>query len=142
VTPGTITDGTHPLQFVPPANANWEMQAVLFLFTATATILPEVTVSVGAQGAGSYGCLQIDQTGATTSSRVTLDGTWLANVSTTTFSIPAGGLPAANTPYMCYITIRGRSGATPAAIQLQLASETAGSQVKALAGSQLRFKQT
>jgi hypothetical protein len=135
----TITDGTTPLSFTPPANSNWEA-AVLLIQTATATVLPEVGVSVSAQGAGSYGCLQIDQTGATTTTRVTLDGTWTTGAGT--FNMAAGGVAAANTPYMCFVTMRGRSGASPAAIALTCASETAATAVKVLTGSQLRYKTT
>jgi hypothetical protein len=140
VTFNTITDGTTPLTFTPPANSNWEAVAVLLIQTATATVLPEVGVSVSAQGAGSYGALQIDQTGATTATRVTLDGTWTTGAGT--FNMAAGGVAAANTPYLCYVTLRGRSGASPAAITLTCASETAGTAVKVLTGSQLRFKTT
>jgi hypothetical protein len=133
-----VTDGTNILKFTPAANSAYECQAVLLLQTATATILPRLGVHVLAQGAGSYGSAQIDQTGATTATRVTADGTW--TTAAVDIQIAAGGFAAANTPYMAYVTIRGFSGASPAAISIQLASETAGTSVRVLKGSQLRYK--
>jgi hypothetical protein len=135
-----ITDGTTTLTFTPTASGPFEMQAVLLLSTATATVLPRVGIHVLAQGAGSYGAAQIDQTGATVTSRVTTDGTWITGA--VDIQVAAGGFAAANTPYLCYVTIRGGAGSSPAAISLQIASETAGTNVSVKRGSQMRYKNT
>jgi hypothetical protein len=134
-----ITDGTTALSYTPPANSNYEIQAVLLIQTATATNLPRVQVNVAAQGTGALGCVQIDQTGATAAARVTADGSYTTTAATV--ATAAGDLPAANTPYMCFITIRGRSGPSPAAIKLQAACETAAANACFVkAGSQMRTK--
>jgi hypothetical protein len=134
VTFNTITGFT----FTPTANTNFEVQAAIMLQTATATVLPELQVSIGAGQA--YGCVQIDQTGATVTTRVVQDGTFTTGA--VNIAVPAGGFAAANTPYLAYVTIRGRSGASPGAISIQLASETAGTAVLAKTGSQMRYKLT
>jgi hypothetical protein len=79
----------------------------------------------------------IDQTGATTATRVTADGT--LTTSAGNIQVPAGGLPA-TTDYLATIIIAGRAGASPQAINVQLASETAGTAVKAMQGSELRSR--
>ncbi|MEO5972430.1 MAG: hypothetical protein ABIP91_03600, partial [Sphingomicrobium sp.] len=135
----TITDGTSPLTYTPPASSNFELHAVLLIQTATATNLPRIGVAVAAQGAGALGCVQIDQTGASATTRVTADGSF----TTTAINVQtaAGDLPAANSPYMCFITVRGKSGAAPAAINLQMACETAVAAICFVkAGSQMRTK--
>lgn len=136
----TITDGTNALSFTPPATSNWEAEAVILIQTATATVLPTLNVNVAAQGTGSYGAVIIEQTGATTATVVDTSGTWTTTL--TNVLVPAGGLPTANTPYLAIIKMRGKSGLSPALISIQLASETAGTVVTALRGSQLRWKTT
>lgn len=133
VTFATITG----MSFTPTANASFECQAALLIQTTTATNLPRIGVSIGAGQA--YGAVQIDQTGATVTTRVQQDGTFTTLA--TTVQVPAGGVAAANTPYLCYVTIRGKAGASPGAISLQTAAETAGANVCFVkAGSQLRYK--
>jgi hypothetical protein len=138
--PVTISDPSTSFTFTPPANGNWECEALLLLQASVATVLPRVTVAVAAQGTASFGAIQIDQTGATTSARVTLDGTWTSTA--VSFTMPAGDFPAASTPYLCKVRMRGHSGAAPAPITFQLASETPGTTVTVLVGSQLRYKAT
>lgn len=136
-----ITDGTNTFTYTPPASSYFEIQAVLMIATSVATNLPRIGVHVAAQGAGGYGCCQIDQTGATTAARVTIDGTW----TTTAVDVQqaAGGLPTASSPYMCYVTVRGRTGLSPAAISIQMASETTpANNCSVKAGSQMRYKAT
>lgn len=134
-----ITDGTTPFTFTPPANSNYEIQAVLLLQTAVATNLPRIGVHVAAQGTGGYGAAQVDQTGATVTSRVTQDGTWTTGA--VDVQVPAGGFAVASTPYLCYVTIRGRTGASPAAVSIQMASETTPTNnCLVLRGSQMRCK--
>jgi hypothetical protein len=113
----TITGMT----FTPTANSPFEVQAALLIQTATATNLPRIGVNVGAGQA--YGAVQIDQTGATVTARVMADGTF--TTAAVNVQVAAGGLPTANAPYLCYVTIRGKAGASPGAISLQMACETA-----------------
>jgi hypothetical protein len=134
-----ISDGTNAFSYTPPANSNFEMEALLLIETSTATNLPQIGVHVNAQGTGAYGVVQIDQTGATVTSRVIQDGTF--TTSAVDIQVPAGGLAAANTPYLCFVTVRGRTGVSPAAISLQLKSETTpANNCKVRQGSQLRTK--
>jgi hypothetical protein len=134
-----ITDGTSTFTYTPPANSAFEIQAVLLIQTTGATNLPRVQVNVAAQGSGAFGCIQIDQTGATATSRVTADGSFTTTA--VTIATAAGDLPAANSPYMAFVTIRGKSGASPAAIKLQAACETAAANTCFVkAGSQMRTK--
>lgn len=136
-----ITDGTTTLTMTPTSNANFEIQAVLLIQTSVATNLPRVGVHITAQGTGAYGAVQIDQTGATVTTRVNQDGTFLTTA--VDVQVPAGGVAVASTPYMCYVTVRGHAGASPAAISLQMASETTpANNCKILAGSQMRYKVT
>ena len=134
-----ISDGSNSLTYTPPANSAFEIQAVLLIQTTGATNLPRVQVNIAAQGSGAFGCVQIDQTGATATTRVTADGSFTTTA--VTVATAAGDLPAANSPYMAFVTIRGRSGASPAAIKLQAACETAAANTCFVkAGSQMRTK--
>ena len=136
---GDISDGTNAFVYTPPPNSNFEIEAALLIETATSTNLPRVGVRVDAQGTGAYGAVQIDQTAATPGARVTADGTFTA--AAIDVQMAAGGLGAANTPYLSYVTIRGRSGAAPAAIRVQLACETAAANTcRVRQGSQMRVK--
>lgn len=129
----TITGFT----FTPAANAVFELEAPLLIQTTTATNLPRIGVSIGA--GQLYGAVMIDQTGATVTTRVVQDGTFTTGA--VTVQIPAGGVAAANTSYLCYVIIRGKAGASPGAISLQMACETAGSNVCFVkAGSAMRTR--
>lgn len=137
-TQNTVTDGTNAFSFTPAANSNWEVFAELLIQTATATVLPEVGVNVSAQGTGAYGSASVVQVGATIGSFVAWDLTW--TTAAASGGVGAGGLPAANTPYLSRVYIRGHSGASPAAVAITCASETGGTIIKVLAGSQMRTK--
>jgi hypothetical protein len=133
-----ITDGTNALSFTPPANSNWEAEALLLIQSAATTTGPRIGVSVAAQGTGSYGSCLIEGTGATAT---TFSATWAG------WTTAAGGAaatttdwPTANIPFLVRVTMRGHSGASPALIQITLASEIASSTVTAKAGSMLRTK--
>lgn len=133
ITFSTITG----MNFTPAANSNFEVQAALLIQTTTATNLPRIGVSIGAGQA--FGAVQIDQTGATVTTRVVADGTF--TTAAVNVQVPAGGVAAANTPYLCYVTIRGRAGASPGAIALQMAAESAAANVCFVkTGSQMRWK--
>lgn len=134
-THSTITDGTNSLSYTPAANSYFEVEALLLVQTPTTTDLAVVQASIGAGQA--YGAVHMTQTGGSASARVSRDTSFLTGAVNAPFS--AGTLPAADTPYMCRVYIRGKAGATPGVIALQLAAETSAN-VKCLAGSQLRYK--
>jgi hypothetical protein len=129
----TITDLTRTMSFTPPANSDFEIEAWLLIQTPTATILPRVGVAVGA--GQQYGAASIEQCGATVTTEAVQHGTFLTGA--VNLQMPVGGLPAAATPYEAIIRVKGKSGATPGAIQIQLASETAGSSCTVKAGSRM-----
>ena len=134
-----ITDGTNAMVYTPPPNSNYEIQAAILIETTAATNLPRIGVHVDAQGTGAFGAIQIDQTGATGATRVTSDGTF--TTAAVDVQMAAGGVAAANTPYLTYVTVRGRSGAVPAPVRLQLACETAAANTcRVRQGSQMRVK--
>ena len=103
------------------------------------TNLPRIGVNVVAQGAGSYGAVSILQAGATATTQVQAQGSYttaLANI-----QVAAGGVLTANTPWLCRIHVKGKSGASPAAINLQMACETAAaSTCYVKAGSEMRTR--
>lgn len=135
----TITDGANAFSWTPPPGAPFEIEALLLIQSADAANLPRIGVSVPAQGTGAYGCISIEQSGATAASRVTADGSFTADA--VTVSLPPGDLPAAGTPFPCSVTIRGRSGTSPAPIALQMACETAAAATCTVkAGSRMRTK--
>ncbi len=87
-------------------------------------------------GAGQqYGACSIEQVGATTATEVATHGTFLT--AAVNIQVPAGGLPALGTPYEAVVRVKGRSGSSPGAIALQMASETAGTACLVRAGSRM-----
>lgn len=110
------------LSYTPPANTDFELEAWLLIVAGNAaTNLPRLGVSVPA--GFQYGSMSIEQVGATTAAEVATHGTFLTAASV--LQVPAGGVPAINTPYEAVLRVKGRSGASPSAIKLQLAAETA-----------------
>lgn len=108
--------------YTPPANTDFEVEAWLLIVAGNAsTNLPRVGISIGA--GQQYGACSIEQAGATTATEVATHGTFLTTL--TTVQVPAGGVAAANTPYEATVRIKGRSGASPGAVKLQLAAESA-----------------
>lgn len=125
------------MTYTPPANTDFIIEAELTLLTTTIANLPRVGVLLPA--GMQWATAEIRQGGATDTTQVIQEGgtlTTAANV-----QVPAGGLPVANSPRHCAVTIKGRSGATPAAIKLQLAAETAGANIVFVkAGSEMRSR--
>ena len=138
----TMTDGTTALQFTPPANVDWEMEARILIETTTAANLPLVGVNVAAGATSGYGAVNLWQGGATVNAAgVGATGGWKNPGAAVTVRMAAGGVPAANTPALCEIIMSGRSGASPQLISLQLANETAGANIgRALRGSFLKWR--
>jgi hypothetical protein len=117
----TFTDITG-FSYTPPANSDFEVEAWLLIVAgAAATNLPRLGISVGA--GQQYGACSIEQAGASASTEVAMHGTFLT--SAVNALVPAGGVAAINTPYEAVVRIKGRSGASPGAIKLQIAAESA-----------------
>lgn len=134
---GNITDGVTPFSFTPPANSDFVIEAELLIWTTSAANLPRIGVAIAAGQV--YGAVAMQQTGATATARVMADGTFLTGA--VNVQMAAGGLPAANTPYLVQVTVKGRAGASPGAIALQLACETAAANVCFVkAGSEMRSR--
>lgn len=137
-TNATITFATITgLSYTPPANSDFIIEAELTLLTTTPANLPRVGVALPA--GMQWATVAITQAGATDAAQVVQHGgtlTAAANV-----QVPAGGLSTANSPRHCSVVIKGRSGASPAAIALQLAAETAGANIVFVkAGSEMRSR--
>lgn len=128
VTFNTITG----FSYTPPANNNFVIECELLLQTTATATLPRIGVNVGA--GQSYGSVEM-------SYQATATGNVFANGQFTTSQVnvqmPAGTAPA-TTPYSAYVLVKGRSGASPGAIAIQLASETAATTVTVKAGSEFR----
>jgi hypothetical protein len=108
--------------YTPAANIDFEIEAWLLIVAGNATTnLPRIGISVPA--GYQYGAMSVEQVGATTTTEVATHGTFLTLAST--LQVPAGGVAAINTPYEAVVRVKGRAGASPAAIKLQLAAETA-----------------
>lgn len=131
VTFNTITGFT----FTPPANTNFTIEVELLLTTAGTTSLPEVQVSVGAGQA--YGVISMAYQ-SSASAQVRTEGQF--NTGAATLAMAAGTAPLATNPYLATIIIKGRSGASPGAIVIQLAAETAATQAAAKVGSEMRYR--
>ena len=129
VTFANVTDGTTALTFTPPANSDWELEGRILIQTTTATNLPRVGVNVAAGAAAGYGSANLWQAGATASTAVQANIGWSNPAAVQNAQIPAGGVLAANVPYLCEIIAAGRSGTTPSAITIQMAAETAGANI-------------
>lgn len=134
-TNGTSFVDVTGLSYTPPANSDFLVEADLSILTTTATTLPRVGVSIGA--GQQWAEAEIRQAGAVdTASVVQYGGTTTAAA---LVQVPAGGLAVANSPRSCRISVKGRSGATPGPIRVQLAAEVAGANVCYIkAGAELR----
>lgn len=131
VTFNTITGWT----FTPPANTNWILEADVLVQTAGTTSVPRLGLNVVA--GQSYGSAEIEFATSATA-KGSASGWWtaaLANV-----QVPAGTAPVANQPYWMRLRASGRSGASPTAINVQLAAETAGTAATAKRGSEMRWR--
>lgn len=121
------------LAFTPAPNTDYEFEALLLTRTATATVGPRP--GLGWPTGGTDGVATIQQTSSATAN-VVANGNIAAAV-----LAPVGGLP--NTTQSFPATLWGtfRAGANPSgAVQVRLASETAGTVVTVKAGSLLKYR--
>lgn len=121
------------LAFTPAPNTNYMFEAVLGIRTATATVNPRVGMAWPTGMAD--GVAQVDESQSVTA-RLMSNG----NIGAALL-VAVGGIP--NTTQSWPVTVWGwaRSGATPSGnIRIQLASETAGTVVRVVARSYLRYR--
>lgn len=129
ITFADVTDGTTILRFTPPANSDWEMEGRILIETTTVANLPRVGVLVGAGATRGYGAVNLWQAGATAAASVHANGGWRDGAGVTAVQIAAGGVLTASVPYECEVIMSGRAGASPTAITIQMAAETAGANI-------------
>jgi hypothetical protein len=130
---GNITGMT----YTPPAASDFLIEADLLLLTTTTTNLPRIGVALPANL--QWASVSIRQAGAADTADVVQHGG--TTTAAATVQVPAGGLAVASVPRLCSVVIKGRSGANPAAITLQLAAETAGANIVFVkAGSEMRSR--
>lgn len=126
-----LTDMT----FTPAANTDYEVEWVMLVSTATTTVGPRPGA---AWGTGyQYGAIDMYTTSsatAETQQHVSM------NTAAGTAQAAVGGLPVVNRVYGTCGRAVFRSGATPTPFKLQLASETAATNVTAKAGSFLKYR--
>lgn len=121
------------LGFTPAANTKYEFVARLMVRTATATVGPRPGVA-WASGL-TDGVVFIQQTSSATAN-VFANG----NINAAVLA-PVGGLPNATQSFPALIEGMAVAGANPSgSINIQLASETAGTNVIAKAGSFLKYR--
>lgn len=129
VTFANVTDGTTALAFTPAANTDWELEGRILIQTTTIANLPRVGVAIGAGSTRGYGAANLWQAGATAAASVHANGGWSDAAGATVIQLAAGGVLTANIPYECEVIMSGRSGASPTAISVQMAAETAGASI-------------
>lgn len=119
--------------FAPAANTKYMFEAVLMLRTATATVNPRVG---WAWPTGmSDGVAQID-TSQTATTRLMTNG----NIAASLLGA-VGGLPNTTQSWPATVWGLAQAGATPSGnLRIQVASETAGTNVTIKAGSYLRYR--
>lgn len=131
-TSGTAVDVTG-LAFTPAANTTYEFEAQLMLRTATATVNPRAGLAWATGLTDGIGNIDQSQTATTILMA-------RGNISAALL-IAVGGLP--NTTQSWPATIWGfvRAGASPSGtVRVQLASETAGTVVRVVANSFLKYR--
>lgn len=123
------------LTFAPPANSVVELEGALLISTATATVGPRPGLNWGTGLLG--GAATIKTPSSLTAELITHQtiGVIAGNA-----QAPVGGLPVINVPYRAQILATIKTGPSPQAINVQLASETAGTAVKAQVGSFLKYR--
>lgn len=122
------------LAFTPAANKVYEFEAHILLRTATATVGPRPGIGWHT-GIGDSSATIYMPTSATAES-ITI-GNQTANM-----LAPVGGLPATGQSFGAKIVGLVNSGASPSGdLRIQLASETAGTNVTAKAGSFLKWRE-
>lgn len=138
VTPATITGFT----YTPPANTNWSIEAELLVWTTAPANLPMINFNIAAGAAQGYGGVDIQGPGATVNAAPAVaNGAWNNPAALLKFSQATGGVLTASVPYIVKLTAKGRSGATPQEMAIQMRAETAGANIVFVkAGSEMRYR--
>lgn len=131
VTFNTITGFT----FTPPANSNWVLEADALVQTSVTTSVPRLGINVIA--GQLYGAGEIEFATSATA-KGSASGWWTTGIANV--QVPAGTAPVASQPYWMRVRASGRSGASPTAINLQLAAEVAGNAATVKRGSEMRWR--
>jgi len=122
------------LAFTPAASKTYEFYANLMCRTATATVGPRPGCAWPTGLTDGVACVEITSAAAT---KVFQNGNITASV-----LAPVGGLPTTTGSWPSIIYGVFVSGVSPSGnFRLQLASETNGTQVQAIAGSFLRYRE-
>jgi hypothetical protein len=122
------------LAFTPAANKTYEFEALLLVRTATATVGPRPGVAWPTGGTDGVASIYVPSAAAT---EVQQHG----NINAAVLA-PVGGLPNTTQSYPAKVTGSFIAGASPSGtVKLQLASETAGTNVIAKTGSWLKYRE-
>lgn len=123
------------LAFTPLANTTYEFEALLMVRTATATVGPRPGLAWPTGGTDGTASIYVP-TAASTEAFIH------GNINAAVLA-PVGGLPDTTSSYQARIRGMFVAGATPSGtVKVQLASETAATNVTAVAKSFLRYRTT
>jgi hypothetical protein len=121
------------LAFTPALNTRYEFEATLLLRTATATVNPRAGLAWATGLTDGVGSIDQAQT-ATTQLMVR------GNINAALL-VAVGGLPNTTQSWPCTVWGYVVAGASPSGtVRIQLASETAGTVVRIVAGSYLKYR--
>lgn len=121
------------MSFTPAANTDYEFAAMLLLRTATATVGPRPGLAWPTGMTDGVATINMPSSG-------TAQTLVFGNINATLLSA-VGGLPNTTQSYPSEVSGMVRSGASPSgALRLQMASETAGTNVTVKAGSFLKYR--
>lgn len=122
--------------FTPPANTNWTVEAEVLIETVATANMPRLGAVIGAGQSWWAGEIGF-QSGAAAKSFVEGQGTTGAG----SLQMAAGTAAVQAIPLLAQVVIKGRSGASPGAIKLQLAAESAvANAATARRGSEFRYR--
>lgn len=121
------------MAFTPSANTQYEFEAMLLLRTATTTVGPRPGLAWPT--GGTDGIARIDMTSSATAALIA-NGNINASL-----LVAVGGLPTTTQSYPALVVGTFIAGASPSGtIKLQMASETAGTNVTVKTGSFLKYR--
>ena len=121
------------MAFTPSANTSYEFEALLLLRTATTTVGPRPGLAWPT--GGTDGVARIDMTSSATAALIA-NGSIAASL-----LVAVGGLPTTTQSYPALVVGMFIAGASPSGtVKLQMASETAGTNVTVKAGSFLKYR--
>jgi hypothetical protein len=136
ITQTLISDGTTSFTWTPPANTDIEIEAELIVQAVATANLPSIQASVPA--GMQYGFAEVTWASSATAKAFAIAG---FTTSAVTATIPAGTAMSATVPFRVTVFIKGRTGASPAAININGAGESAATNaIIVKAGSAMRYR--